>query len=438
MPKFIVEGGVPLKGEVCLGGAKNASFKLMIAAGLGKTESRLINLSSIGDIEVTQRVLAHLGIEVESSGEKIVSIRSNGIKTSKIPKFSGGKTRGATLFAALLLAKNGRAVIPFPGGCILGTRPINRHLEALKSLGVKVIPKGKELVLSCSRLKGTRFRFSKKTHTGTEAMIIASVTAVGRTMIENAALEPEIDDLIAFLNKMGGRIKRTKGEKIVIEGVGQLHGASHRIMPDRNEAVSYAVAALATKGDIVVENARKKDIRAFLEKLDEVGGKYQPSNHGIRFWHEKPLKASRIKTAPEPGFMTDWQPLWVVLMTQAQGVSQVIETVHNNRLQFTDQLNKMGAKITLFNPKVADPKAFYEFDNPKDYLNFHGAKINGPTPLKATTLKVPDLRAGATLTIAALIAQGKSIVREIEHIDRGYEHLDQRMKQLGAKIKRVS
>lgn len=437
MSKFIVNGGIPLKGSVRLGGAKNASFKLMITAVLGNTESRLLNLSYIGDILVTQKTLKQLGVNITRCGERTVFIRPNGIKSYKIPQFSGEKTRGSTLFAAMLVAKNGKAFIPMPGGCSLGERPIDRHLEALKSLGVKVRCQNNWLYLEAEQLKGANFKFSKKTHTGTEAMILAAVKAKGKTIIENAALEPEIDDMIGFLNKMGARIKRAPLDKIVIEGVKQLKGAIHKIMPDRNEAVSYTVAALATKGDIVVENAREEHLKTFLHKLDEIGAKFRIADYGIRFWYEKPLRGTDIKTAPEPGFMTDWQPLWAILMTQAKGTSHVIEAVHNNRLQFTEQLVKMGAKIKLYNPEIENPDKFYEFDRACDDKNFHAAKIDGPTALKATDLTVPDLRAGAMLTIAALVAKGKSVLDGIEHIDRGYEDLDDRLRQLGARIRRA-
>lgn len=437
MAKFVVHGGIPLRGGVRLGGAKNASFKMMIAAVLGETESRLLNLANIGDVRVTGWTLEKLGVRVQRCGERTVFIKPNGLKQTKIPQFSGEKTRGSTLYAAMLLSRSGRAIMPLPGGCSLGARPIDRHLSALKSLGAKVVCRGNWLKFSAKTLHGATFRFPKKSHTGTEAMILAAVKAKGKSVIENAALEPEIDDLIKFLNKMGAKVRRAPLDRIVVEGVKHLKGAIHRVMPDRNEAVSYAVAALATRGDIVVENAIGEHLRTFLEKLEEVGGKFSVADYGIRFWYEKPLRARDVKTAPEPGFMTDWQPLWTLLMTQAKGTSRVIEAVHNDRLQFTQQLTEMGAKITLYNPDVADPEAFYEFDDPASDANWHAAKITGPTLLQARDLEIPDLRAGATLTVAALIAKGKSTLMGIEHIDRGYEELDGRLRQLGAKIKRL-
>ncbi|HUV46625.1 MAG TPA: UDP-N-acetylglucosamine 1-carboxyvinyltransferase [Candidatus Bathyarchaeia archaeon] len=437
MEKFIIQGGVPLMGAVRVGGAKNAGFKQMVAAVLADTKSRILNLSSISDVEVTGMVLRKMGINVSQCGERSFCLDPNKIKTFKVPQFSGKKTRGSTIFAGMLLSKIGKAVIPLPGGCVLGARPIDRHLQAFKSLGVKLKFAGKYIYLSAKKLRGAKFKFPKKTHTGTEAMLLASVKATGKTVIENAALEPEIDDLILFLTKMGAKIKRAYPDKIIIQGVKHLKGAVHQVMPDRNEAVSYAVAGLATKGDIVLENARQEDLKVFLEKLDEIGACFEISHFGIRFWYEEQLKATDIKTSPAPGFMTDWQPLWTILMTQVRGISNIVERVHNNRFQFVEQLNRMGAKITLYNPKVADPRRFYEFDQEENDPSFHAAKVIGPTPLKGAKLTITDLRAGATLVIAALVTKGRSVLTNIEHIDRGYENLDGKLRQLGARIKRV-
>jgi len=437
LSKFVIQGCTPLVGAVRLGGAKNAGFKLMVAAVLGETESRILNLSHISDIENTRLVLQKLGVKVKQCGERTVFIESNGLKTNRLPQLEGRKSRASTLFAGMLLSKVGKAIISLPGGCVLGERPINRHLEAFKSLGAEIKCRGKDIHIEAKKLKGTTFKFPKKTHTGTEAMILAAMKAKGRTVIENAAQEPEIDDMITFLTKMGGEIRRGPGKEIIINGVKKLKGAIHRVMPDRNEAVSYAVAALVTKGDIVLENASKKDLKDFLEKLEKVGAKFKINSFGIRFWYEKRLKATNIETSPAPGFMTDWQPLWTVLMTQAQGTSNIIERVHNNRFQFVEQLNRMGANIKFYNPNIKKLKNYYEFDNPEKDPNFHAIKVKGPVLLKGKNLRVTDLRAGATFVIAALAANGTSVLSNIEHIDRGYENLDGRLIEMGAKIKRI-
>ena len=437
MTSFKIQGGTPLKGAVRLGGAKNASFKLLIAAALAEGESRLLNMSKIGDVEVTYKTLREIGVKVSRPGDNTVYVVGDGLATHMIPKFTGEKTRAATLFGGLLLNKKQRAIIPLPGGCSLGDRPIERHLEGFRAMGASVACTDVGIEMAApGGLHGATYRFPKKSHTGTEALIIAAALAVGRTVIENAAHEPEIDDLITFINAMGGSVKRT-GENIVIDGVKKLHGATHYVMPDRNEAVSYATMAIATRGDIIVEGAREQDITAFLGKLKEAGGKYEIAPYGIRFWYEQQLKAIDIETAPEPGFMTDWQPLWTTMMTQAQGTSTVIEAVHNNRLAFTRELNEMGAKIELFDPKISDPTTTYQFDWPERVHNFPAARVVGYTPLRGCHMTVPDLRGGATLVMAAIIASGESMIDNIELIERGYENFDDRLRNLSANIERV-
>lgn len=436
MTSFKITGGTPLKGAVRLGGAKNASFKLMIAAALGSGESRLLNMSKIGDVEITYKTLVAIGIKCSRPGENTIYVQGDTLNQTTIPSFSGEKTRSATLFAGLLLNKKQEALIPMPGGCALGERPIERHLDGFKALGAKIEIKTDSIKLTAPHgLTGATYHFAKKSHTGTEALIIAGVLAKGTTVLQNAAFEPEIDDLITFLNKMGGRIKRDSNS-IIIEGVKALHGATHYVMSDRNEAVSYATMAIATKGDIIVEGAQASDLQAFLGKLDEVGGKYEVSPYGIRFYYQDPLRATNLTTAPEPGFMTDWQPLWTTMMTQAQGVSEIVEAVTQHRLAFTDQLNQMGAKIEYFDPQPSDPSLFYDFNYPETTPYPHAVRVHGPTPLTGTKMIVPDLRGGATLVMAAIMAEGDSVIENIELIDRGYERFDERLRNLSAKIER--
>ena len=436
MTSFRIQGGTPLKGAVRLGGAKNASFKLMIAAACGTGESRLLNMSKIGDVEITFKTLEAIGIKCSRPGDNTVYVAGNGISSDTIPHFNGEKTRAATLFAGLLLNKKNRAIIPMPGGCALGDRPIERHLDGFRAMGAVISATKHGLQLEApSGLHGATYRFTKKSHTGTEALIIAAVLARGTTIIENAALEPEIDDLITFFSAMGAQVKRT-GENIKIEGVEKLHGATHYVMPDRNEAVSYACMAIATRGDVIVEGAVPAHLTGFLSKLHEIGGQYEISDYGIRFWYDHPLVPSNITTAPEPGFMTDWQPLWTTMMTQAKGTSTVIEAVTQHRLAFTTQLVQMGAKIEYFDPRPSNPAEFYEFNYPETVSYPHAARITGPTQLSGRTLTVPDLRGGATLVMAAIMARGESLIHNIELIDRGYECFDERLRMLSADIKR--
>lgn len=438
MTKYLIKGGRPLKGAVRVGGAKNSSFKLMIASLLADSESRLLDISQIGDVQITKQVIEILGGEVKSSGRGTIFINPQKLKNYRIPQDFGYKSRASIMFAGPLLAHFGKAILPLPGGDQIGRRPVERHLEGLSALGVKIKNVDGFIELECRQLLGTRYRFQKNTHTGTETLIMAAVLAKGTTILENAALEIEVDDLIDFLNKMGAKIKRLPNRVIKIEGVKRLKGTIHKAIPDRNEAVSYACAALATKGDIIVENARPEHLTAFLAKVKQAGGRYETDDYGIHFWYSQPLKATGVVTRSHPGFMTDWQALWTTLMTQAKGQSEIVETVYEYRFGFVEDLKKMGAKIELFNPQVSNPETFYNFNLDDDCSkNFHAALVFGPTPLRGTELRVTDIRAGATLMLAALIAKGESILLDDGHIQRGYEDLDIRFKELGAQIERV-
>lgn len=257
--------------------------------------------------------------------------------------------------------------------------------------------------------------------------------------MENAAEEPEIDELIDLLNKMGANIKRVNPRTILVEGVDRLHGTSFEIKPDRNEIVTFATSAVITKGDVFIENTNGEGLKEFIEKLKEAGGGVKQEENRIRFYYKGPLKGTGVTTMPYPGFMTDWQGAWAVLMTIAHGTSVIHELVYENRFGYVNELKKMGANIKLFNPTVANPQEFYNFnlnDDKKEY--FHAAKIIGPTKLHNAVVNIADLRAGATLVLSALAAEGESIIFGIEHLDRGYEKFEERLKKIGANIKRVS
>lgn len=438
MTKYLIKGGKPLKGAIRIGGAKNSSFKLMIASLLGDGESRLLDISQIGDVQITKEVIEKLGGKVKSPGKGTIFIDSSHLQSYQIPEDFGYKSRASIMFAGPLLARFGKAYLPLPGGDQIGKRPIDRHLEGLKTLGVKIKQNDGFICLECAKMTGNKFRFTKNTHTGTETLILAAALAKGTTVLENAALEIEIDDLIDFLNKMGAKIKRLANRVIKIEGVKKLKGTIHKAIPDRNEAVSYACAALATKGDIIIENARAEHLKTFLAKVKEAGGHYETDHYGLRFWYDQPLRATNIATKPHPGFMTDWQALWTTLMTQAKGQSEIVETVYEYRFGFVKDLKKMGAKIELFNPQVSNPEKFYNFNLDDDHHhNFHAARVFGPTPLKGINLKVTDIRAGATLMLAALIAEGQSLLLDDGHIQRGYEGLDLHLRELGADVQKI-
>lgn len=437
--KLIVTGGQPLHGSVRVGGAKNASYKLMIASLLANSESRLLNFSRISDVELVASIMGYMGAIVTRAGERAIFIDPVPLTKYRINPEHGAQGRFSTMFIPVLLHKFGKAEVPAPGGDKIGKRPLDRHFDGLKALGAKVWFEDGMYKAETKGLKGTTYRFEKNTHTGTETLIMAAVRAEGKTILENAALEPEIDDLIEYLNEMGAKVKRLPNRVIEIEGVKEMHGAIHRLIPDRNECVSYACAALATKGDVIIENARPDHLAAFLEKLDDINAGYEIGQYGIRFYYQGELQATDVTTQIEPGFMTDWQPLFSTLLTQARGVSVVHETIMANRFQFVEQLRQMGAEIELFNPEVKDPTEFYNFDlENDDPHNFHAIKITGPTPLKAGKFEVKDLRHGASLIMAAMAAEGVSEITNIKEVDRGYEDLDGRLRSMGAKIKRVT
>jgi UDP-N-acetylglucosamine 1-carboxyvinyltransferase len=440
MTKLIIAGGTPLYGSVRVGGAKNASYKIMVASLLAQTPSRLLNLPNIAEVEFTGNLIRTLGGQVEKKGERMLWLDPTNLNRHVISAKAGEFSRASTIFLPVLLSKFGHAQVPIPGGDKIGKRPLERHFDGLQALGAKISLQGQTITATLPKqhFYGTTYRFAKNSHTGTETLLLAAVLAHGTTILENAATEPEVQDLINFLNEMGGHIKLIRPRTYEIVGTPKLHGAIYKIMPDRNEVVSYAVAAIATKGDVVVENAREKDLLAFLHQLTLIGAGYEIGEFGIRFFYHQPLRATDITTQIHPGFMTDWQPLWATLISHAQGTSIIHETVMQNRFQYVSPLQQMGAQIEFFNPPVSNPEVTYNFnlsDEVKDTP--HAIKIHGPTHFKSGSFTVHDLRAGATLILTALAAKGVTTLENVEQIDRGYEKLDSRLRQLGAKIKRI-
>lgn len=438
MAKFVIDGGNPLKGLVRLGGAKNASYKLMIASLVGQSQSRLLNFSHIEDVAITREIIESLGGKTCTAGERTVFIDPSKLDKFEIDQKFGPKSRASTMFIPPLLHRLGRAVVPTPGGDNIGQRPLDRHFDGLVAMGAKISQTSNAIeAMVAGRLRGVEYKFSKNSHTGTETLIMAAVLAEGRTVLKNAGLESEIDDLIEMLNDMGARIRRRPGRVIEIHGVDRLEGTIHKIIPDRNEAVSYACAALITKGDIIVENANPEHLEAFLEKLEEVGAGYEIGNYGIRFFYQPGMIATDVVTRPHPGFMTDWQPLWTVLATQLQGESLIHETIFPNRFQHVEGLKKFGAKINYAKVDVEEPDKTYNFNYQQEAHDKHAVVVSGQTLLKPASLDVYDLRSGATFVLAALAANGQSHLSKVELIDRGYESFDQRLRSMGAKIKRL-
>ncbi len=441
MEKFIINGGRKLTGTARVSGAKNVATKALVAACLTSEEVIIKNIPHISDFYVMIDIIKEIGGEVKIT-ENQISVKIPKITKTTIALERAAEIRPSAMFMSPLLARMGEAVIPNPGGCRIGARPIDRTILGLEKMGVKIEYKSEDgyfYMKAENGLTGVSYEFNKNTHTGTETLILAAVLARGTTVLSNAAQEPEIDELINLLTQMGADIKKSGQREITIKGVERLSGTEFSISPDRNEIVTLAVGALITKGDILIKDAHLADLKVFIEKVKEAGGGVQEMEEGIRFFYQGDLKPVDATTSIYPGFMTDWQGPWAVLMTQALGESIIHETVYENRFSYVAQLAKMGAKIELFNPKVDNPSEFYNFNFEDDKPEFrHAAKITGGGSLHNAVVKITDLRAGATLVLAALAARGESVVLEVEHLDRGYERLDSKFQSLGADIKRES
>ena len=440
MTKFIIKGGKKLEGRTQVSGAKNVALKALVAACLTEEEVVIENIPLISDFSDMTEIIEDLGGEVKFYDHKI-SVKMKSFKKTKVSLDKAAAIRTSAMFLAPLLGRSDEAIIPNPGGCRIGARPIDRIIDGLSKMGVKVryhSDDGYFYMTRNKRLEGVTYRFKKNTHTGTETLILCAVLANGTTRLENAAEEPEIDELINFLKAMGAKITKPSPRTVEIEGVARLKGATFKIGPDRNEIVTLAVAAIITQGDIFIEDVENVDLLGFEEKLLEAGGGFERRKDGIRFYNKGSLKAVDITTSIYPGFMTDWQGPWAVLMTSANGKSVIHETIYESRFGYAKELKKMGARINLFNPKVEAPEAFYNFNMEDDRPEFkHAAEIHGPVRLHNAVVSITDLRAGATLVLAALAAKGERVLFEVEHLDRGYESIEKRLRQLGADIERV-
>jgi len=433
--RWRIRGGRPLLGRVRVSGAKNTAFKAMSAALLADGPSILENVPDVEDVRLVACAIEELGGRAVRLAPTTWLIDPRPLNKSQVSACPLERTRASSLLLVPLLVRFGEALVPEPRGDRIGRRPLDRTLAGLEALGARVEQRGEHLLVRAARLRGTRYRFPKNTHTGTETLLLAAACAQGETILENAAQEPEVDDLIAFLNAMGARICRTSERTIRIEGGAPLHGARHRVMPDRNEAVTFACAALATRGEVEIEGARMTDVRAFLDVLEKIGAGSTCRETTWRVWYRGPLRPVVIQTAPHPGFMTDWQPLIAPVLTQAEGVSIIHETVFENRFHYARELQRMGARIEFFRPAVENPDAVYNFNLEDDRPEFfHAIRILGPTPLRPATVRATDIRGGAALVIAALAARGESVIEGIEHLERGYERLDIALRSLGAEI----
>lgn len=436
--KYLINGSNRLEGTIRLSGSKNVATKAVIAACLTSEPVTLKNVPEISDIKALLEVIESIGGEVlREDGQVTITVKE--IKKSEISLVEGARVRTSSMFLGPLLARSKNAIVPNPEGCRLGARPIERHIEGLERMGASIEYKSEDGYYHATTegLVGTTYRFEKNTHTGTETLILAAVLAKGTTVIENAAEEHEIDDLIALLNNMGSKIERFDKRSIRIEGVESLHGTTHEIVSDSNELVTFAVLSMITGGKIILTNYNLSNVGFFLEEVEKCGGRYIEEGGGVRFYTENQLISSNVVTSPEPGFKTDWQGPWAILMTQALGVSTIHETIYENRFGYVSELKKMGANIKFFDPKVENPNDVYNFNYNPDVSYKQAIKIDGPSALHNAVLDISDLRAGATVVMGALIADNQSIVYGVEHIERGYERFVERLKSLGADIEEL-
>jgi UDP-N-acetylglucosamine 1-carboxyvinyltransferase len=429
--RFIIQGGKKIDGIIKLAGAKNAATKMMVASLLTDDPCFLENFPSIGDVSITAELCRQLGSKVTMENQ-VAELHTPRITNSRVFSLSR-KNRIPILALGPLLARTGEAEIPILGGDKIGPRPVDIHLNALAALGAKIeVLPDRYIASAPNGLRGARVALRYPSVGATENTILAAVLAKGRTIIQNAAVEPEIIDLIKMLNKMGAIIEIDTHRNLTIEGVNHLRGITHRVLPDRNEAVSFACLAAASGGQIFVEDAQQEHLLTFLSAFRRAGGEYEVQDDGILFYSGGSLKAVNIETEPHPGFMTDWQQPFSVLMTQAEGTSTVHETVYEDRFGYATDLNLMGARITVLKECAGESVCRFQKTGFQ-----HSAKISGSTLLRGSNLQVRDLRAGIAHVIAALIAEGESVLEGIEELDRGYEKIDERLRQIGADIKRI-
>ena len=428
---IVINGGKPLTGTIEVRGAKNLATKAMVAALLGETSSLLKDVPDISDVQVVRGLLEVYGVKVTSPAGGELAFDTSKVSTADFAEIDAhaGASRIPILFCGPLLHRLGHARIPDLGGCRIGDRPIDFHLDALRKFGAIVDKTYEGINLTAPNgLAGAEIELPYPSVGATEQVLLTAVLATGTTELKNAAIEPEIMDLIAILQKMGAIISVEPNRVILIEGVERLDGYTHRALFDRNEVASWASAALVTHGDIFVRGARQAEMMTFLNVFRKVGGAFDIQEDGIRFWHPGgDLKPVTIETDVHPGFMTDWQQPLTVALTQAHGVSIVHETVYENRLGFTEALNEMGANIVvhkhgLHNSPRRVPRRDFE----------QAAVITGPTPLHGANIYVPDLRGGFSHLIAALSADGRSVISNMGIISRGYEHIIDKLDALGA------
>ncbi len=416
MEKLVINGGRPLRGSINVSGGKNTSLAIITAACLARDVSILENVPHCQDVLTLKEILEVLGAQVELRRGRMM-IDGRPLYSHVAPYDLCRRMRASFYTLGLLLARIGRAEVPLPGGCSIGSRPVDFHMRGVTALGAEVATEHGYVKAHASRLSGTSFYVPRSSVGTTINLLLAASLAQGITILENAAREPEIVDTAVFLNLMGARIKGAGTNTVVIEGVRELHGASYTIIPDRMEAGTYLIAAAATGGDVLVEQMIPEHISALLTKFEESGIEVERSPDGVRVRAPQPLRASDVDTAPYPGFATDLHPPFAALMTKAQGRSTVRETVFESRFGYVDELRRMGADVRVERDTVV---------------------INGVLNLTGAPVQAVDIRAGAAVVIAALAAEGTSEVANLENLDRGHELLETKLSNLGADIQRIT
>ena len=419
MDKLVIRGGEPLLGTVRVSGAKNAALPCMAAALLTDEPVILENIPQVRDIQTTRNLLAAMGAEVELGYGRAQHRTTLHCKNLSSPEASYElvKTmRASTLVLGPLVARCGRARVSLPGGCAIGSRPIDMHIKGLEQLGAKITQDHGYVEATADRLKGAEIVFDKITVTGTEDLLMAATLAEGETILQNCAREPEVADLAALLNKMGAKIEGAGTATIRVKGVSKLKGAKHRIIPDRIEAGTFLIAGAMTGGDLNIAGCDPAHLGAILGKLKEVGVKTKSTADSVRVMGDNPFAASDMTTEEFPGFPTDMQAQFMALATQAEGASIITENIFENRFMHAQELVRMGANIKI---------------------EGHRAVVRGKTPLSAAAVLASDLRASASLVLAALVADGETIIDRVYHIDRGYEHIEEKLRAVGAQIKRI-
>nr|WP_314113928.1 UDP-N-acetylglucosamine 1-carboxyvinyltransferase [uncultured Leptotrichia sp.] len=414
---FRIKGKTPLNGVIKVSGAKNAALPIIIATLVAKGEYILKNVPNLRDIRVTMRLLEDLGMETEKLDDNTYRIVNNGFKRTEASYEIVKQMRASFLVMGPMIANLDEAVVSLPGGCAIGSRPVDLHLKGFELLGAEITRVHGYIHAKADKLKGAEIPLGFPSVGATQNIMMAAVKTPGKTVISNAAREPEIVDLGNFLNKMGAKITGLGTPNIEIEGVEELHAVEYSIMPDRIEAGTYVIASLVTEGDLKIQNARLEDLGVFKSELETMGVKFEQDGDVLTVIGKvKDLKPSKIKTLPHPGFPTDMQPQMMLLQTLVNGGSSMEETVFENRFMHVPEFNRMGADITIK----------------------HGvAFINGGLPLTGAEVMSSDLRAGAALVLAALAADGETIVNRVYHIDRGYDKLELKLNTVGAQIERI-